>query len=154
MHGLGKTVGVIVFSQKIPCIYHNNMKLSEIIAAVENGAGWEYKPSNSGFFHTGIGLSDCLRKAAEVLHGGGKIRLAPQKKTAPLGPEDWDGVWWVSDYADGSSRYMVTSVHPTSVSLIKSGGVSERSFIRLMASEYQRSQDGKTWTPCSKEVEE
>lgn len=124
------------------------MKISAIIAAVENGAVWQRKPSG-GTWYTPEGDQTILNLCSHVGHNY-EVRLKPQKKTVPLGPDDWDGVWWVKQL-DYTHIFMVVSLEKEGIYF---GQNYSRSWRELLVKGFHRSQDHKTWTPCSKEVEE
>lgn len=128
------------------------MKTSKIVTAVENGAEWECKHPdaiNNPWNHPSSGSIQFLYNR---LSYGYEVRLKPQKKTVPLGPEDWDGVWWISDWADYSHRYMVISIDPRGVDITRNGANCIMYYDGVLMENYKRSKDCKTWTPCSKEI--
>lgn len=77
------------------------MKTSEIVAAVENGAKWEWRESKKthSTWVSGRSIYGLFLALAVALELDVEVRLKPQKKTVSLGPEDWDGVWWISEWA-------------------------------------------------------
>lgn len=78
-----------------------------------------------------------------------KEPLPSAKKEVPLGPEDWDGIWWVRGI--GADYYGLTTAFRKG-----SGGIH---YVRVggqwldgtdLQHNYERSQDGKNWQPCHK----
>lgn len=125
------------------------MKTSEIIAAVENGAKWQIETPLFGWSKPSTDYS--VKAIINYLSNGIPVRLTPQKKTVPLGSEDWEGTWWVKG-PKWEGRWMAIGIDNTSVRLGHSG--SSYTYGNMSTGEFLRSRDGKTWEPCHKEVEE
>lgn len=71
----------------------------------------------------------------------------PEKKRAPLGPEDWmkDGPWWIRGGPMDMVPMMVVEVGENLFRFGQQGSLSQKD-VPLM----ERSNDGINWLPCSK----
>lgn len=78
--------------------------------------------------------------------------ISEPKKRVPLTAEDWKGVWWVREGIDRA--YMVTTYDATGIGFVRMNQQRLFSFTDLIHGGWLRSQDGVTWSECSKLSEE
>lgn len=117
---------------------------SEIIAlltAIKDGAEWE-KRQNENYRWVGCRGWD-FREAMAASANGCELRLKPKPVMVPLGPEDWEGAWWVKPAGQGG-RQLVVSVYHDGISF----GRDSSSVWGHLQKNYLRSRDGKNWEPC------
>lgn len=122
------------------------MKYSELLKAAEDGKEWEWKASTRWWREKGAPIA-----MAAKIGEGYEIRLIPEKKKVPLGPEDFvGGCWWIRNTNDETGHAaMVMHAFPAGVGI---GSHQTTSFAALQQ-KFLRTNDGKNWVPCEKEVE-
>lgn len=77
-----------------------------------------------------------------------------QKKTVDLDPSDWieGGPWWVRRKGEHSARSMVIAVDSYGIGINPKGTALVATILWADVTNHERTNDGKTWHPCHKEV--
>lgn len=118
-----------------------------LLTAIKDGAEWEYLLPRSAPEVWEVNTNSRKAQfelACAYIAADYSIRLKPKPVMVPLGPEDWEGIWWVKRTVD-IARQMVLVVRPYGIAT----RLLEPSFEELR-SYFLRSRDGKNWEPCEK----